>query len=75
MNKTNLIKWGKQQYSCVCGLEIKNSRKKDHIGNELCKELTHHKIVSIKGTDKINCRICDKLITVCGLHVHMKTHN
>lgn len=70
-----IIEWSKQPYECECGLLITNGRKKKHINSETCKELIKHNIFgTFKGTDKIRCRKCDKIFTVCGLSSHMKTH-
>lgn len=69
-----LIEWGKIEYVCKCGLSITNAKKKSHINNNTCKELQYYGVKNVKGTDKIKCRKCDKLITICGLAAHMITH-
>lgn len=68
-----LIEWSKQPYTCVCGLRITNSRKKKHINSETCILLREYN-GTFKGTDKIRCKKCNKIFTVCGLASHMKTH-
>ena len=66
--------WGEIETTCKCGLIIKNSKKKTHIDNELCQILQTYDVENIRGTDKIQCKECKKMFTVCGFHQHLRTH-
>jgi hypothetical protein len=75
MNFQSLKEWGKKEYTCKCGLEITNAKKKSHIDNELCKILMKYKCKNITGKSLIKCKKCKKEIMVCGLQVHSKYCN
>lgn len=68
----NIKDWNKREYICKCGLCITNGKKKSHINNSTCIELQKYNLngEKVKGTDRISCRICSKIITICGLHTH-----
>lgn len=69
----NIKDWGKEKYICDCGFITKNIKKKDHIDNELCWWLSKMNYGNVSGKRKVKCHFCDKLVMVCGLHIHMKS--
>jgi hypothetical protein len=75
MNFNKLKEWGNKEFKCKCGFIGSNKNKKKHEDSELCKCLMKYNYGSIKGTDYVECHKCHENKMVCGLQIHMKTHN
>jgi hypothetical protein len=72
MDFTKLKEWGNKIYICKCGFKTLNKNKNTHIDSELCWWLSNYKFCNVTGTEKINCKHCNKSVTVCGFPAHMK---